>query len=293
MPGEKQTFLICGGDLRQVKLANSLAEAGYDTAIYGLGDSSNFLPSVEIFDTLAQALVNRSVVVLPLPCSSDNKTLNAPLAAEPIDIAHLFKQIDKNQIVVAGKISSNIATLAQLYHITIYDYFQREELTVLNAIPTAEGALQIAMEELPYTIHGLSCLVLGFGRIGKLLAKSLVGLGADVTIEARSFADLAWIKAYGYQGLPLHALKKELPRFELIVNTVPFELLDEKMLCEVKDTALIIDLASKPGGVDFDCAAQLGKKVIWALSLPGTVAPVTAGIIIKDTILNLLEELGV
>ena len=52
-------------------------------------------------------------------------------------------------------------------------------------------------------------------------------------------------------------------------------------------------MASKPGGVDLEAAAQLGVKVVWALSLPGKVAPVTAGRSIKTTIYNILHELGV
>jgi dipicolinate synthase subunit A len=293
MMDTKQKFFICGGDLRQLKLADSLAADGYDTAVYGFGDQAEFEHQVTVSSNISEGLAGRDIIVLPLPCSTDNETVNMPLCDTTLSISELFQEITNHQIVVAGKVSPKIQKLAELYHIVITDYFQREELAVLNAIPTAEGAIQIAMEELPYTIHGLSCLVLGFGRIGKLLSHALTGLGANVTVEARKYADLAWIKAYGYQGLPLAQLKDKIGQFDLIINTIPFVVLDDKMLKQVKKSALIIDLASKPGGVDFDCATRLGKKVIWALSLPGSIAPVTAGIMIKDTILNLLQELGV
>ena len=48
-----------------------------------------------------------------------------------------------------------------------------------------------------------------------------------------------------------------------------------------------------PTGVDFAAAQQSGLNVIWALSLPGKVAPRTAGNIIKDTILNMIHEMEV
>lgn len=67
-------------------------------------------------------------------------------------------------------------------------------------------------------------------------------------------------------------------------------ILDQEHLLALSDHALIIDLASNPGGVDFDAASAMGRRVIHALSLPGKVAPITAGDMIKDTICNILEE---
>ena len=81
--------------------------------------------------------------------------------------------------------------------------------------------------------------------------------------------------------------------FDVIFNTVPAEVLDRNVLEQIPDDTLIIDLASKPGGVDFSAAKELGKKVIWALSLPGKTAPITSGRIIKETILNMLCEMEV
>ena len=68
--------------------------------------------------------------------------------------------------------------------------------------------------------------------------------------------------------------------------------LGREELEDLKPDCLILDLASKPGGVDLGAAGELGLTVIWALSLPGKVAPVTAGATIKDTIYNMLREIG-
>jgi dipicolinate synthase subunit A len=111
--------------------------------------------------------------------------------------------------------------------------------------------------------------------------------------EARKYSDLAWIKSYGYKPVLLSDVGKYLPSMDVIFNTIPYVLLDESLLRQLKNDTLIIDLASKPGGVDFEKAKQLGKKVIWALSLPGKVAPVTAAMFIKETVYNIVEELGV
>ena len=153
-----------------------------------------------------------------------------------------------------------------------------------NAVPTAEGAIQIAMEELPITIHGARALVIGYGRLGRALSQRLAGLGAKVSVAARKFADLAWAE---------RQLEGWLCCYDLVVNTVPARILSEEDLEDLRPGCLVIDLASKPGGVDLEAAARLGVKVIWALSLPGKVAPVTAGKSIKITIYNILHELGV
>ena len=77
-----------------------------------------------------------------------------------------------------------------------------------------------------------------------------------------------------------------------MVNTVPHRVLGVEELADLKEGCLVIDLASKPGGVDLEAARQLGVRVIWALSLPGKVAPVTAGAAIRNTVYNLMRELG-
>lgn len=149
------------------------------------------------------------------------------------------------------------------------------------------------MEETPITLHGSKILVLGFGRVGKILAGRLSGLGAEVYVEARKYSDIAWIKCNGYKPVYISELASYVGEMDLIFNTIPHLILDAPLLEKVDNDTLIIDLASKPGGIDFEKAKILGRKVIWALSLPGKVAPVTAAKYIKETVYNIIEELGV
>lgn len=148
------------------------------------------------------------------------------------------------------------------------------------------------MEELPTTIYGLNVLITGFGRITKVMVKALIGLGANVFITARKYSDLAWARIYGCTAIHISEFDEYLPKIDLLYNTVPAVILDSKKLSMLKDGCLVIDLASKPGGVDFEIAKNLGIKTIWALSIPGKVAPITSGEIIAHTICNILSERG-
>ena len=125
------------------------------------------------------------------------------------------------------------------------------------------------------------------------MAHRLAALGAKVSVAARKYDQLAWAQAMGFGGEHLAQLNGWLCGYDLIVNTVPARVLGEERLTELKNGCLVIDLASKPGGVDMEAARQLGVKVIWALSLPGKAAPVTAGKAILNTIYNILREQGV
>ena len=168
---------------------------------------------------------------------------------------------------------------------------KREELAVLNTISTAEGAIQIAIENTNKILHGSKVLVLGFGRIGKVLARKLAGLSVKVTCAARKDEDLAWIKAYGHMSTNINALGENLSEYDIIINTVPHLILNEERLQYVKQDTLLIDLASNPGGIDKKVAKDKNIKLIWALALPGKVAPVTTAEFIKDTIYNILKEI--
>jgi dipicolinate synthase subunit A len=219
--------------------------------------------------------------------------LNAPLSSGLHTTREVLSTLRPEQIICAGRIDLQTAEMAEYLNLTLTDYLKREELAVANAVAAAEGAIQLIMEETAITICRSKCLIIGFGRIGKLLCHRLRSLGAYVTATARKCEDLAWIHAYGYEALETDKIDGRLADYDVIVNTVPARVLGESRLLDVKHGCLCLDLASKPGGMDFSAASKLGIKAVWALSLPGEVAPVTSGGIIRDTIYNILAEKGV
>lgn len=283
-----KTISVIGGDLRQLTLAKMLTSDGYSVTVYGF-ENYNTTNSVESTDDINIAL-GSDIIILPVPVSFDGININTPYQDSKLSCDTLINKLNPLSLVFGGRISDTLSQKLTQRGIKHRDYMTRDELAIKNAIPTAEGAIEIAIAETPITIHNSKCLVLGYGKIGKVLAKSLYSLGAKTYAEARKYADLALIEGHGYEPLTMKEAKSRLGEFDIIFNTIPALVLDGSDLEKVRDDALIIDLASKPGGVDFDTAKELGKKVIWALSLPGRVAPVTAGIIIKETISNMIDE---
>ena len=286
----KKAISVVGGDLRIVKLIEMLNADGYEVYTYGLENSEDILnlESVEMCPTLKDAVSHSKVVVGPIPLSSDRKNLSAPFSRNNIDLDEFVEAI-KGKYLISGNIM--IKDKLESNNIQCTDLLKREEFSVLNAIATAEGTIQIAMEETQKTVHGTKTLVMGFGRVGKVLAKMLHGIGAEVSCEARKDEDIAWIKAYGYEPIRLEELNDNLGKYDIIINTIPFQILDKERLELLKKDVVIIDLASNPGGVDRKIAREKGLKVIWALSLPGKVAPLTSAEFIKETLYHILIEL--
>ncbi len=285
---QRLQFWVLGGDPRQSALAEALAEDGHSVYTYALEQSS----SAALAAPGLEPITGADCVVLPLP-TADGELLNAPLADAPLPLAQLLDALRPGQLILAGRVGPELRAMAQARGLTLTDYFAREELAVANAVPTSEGAIRIAMEELPVTLHGARVLVVGCGRIGKVLAQQLKGLGANVSVAARRYDQLAWARVWGCGAERSDQLRGWLCAYDLIVNTVPAPVLGREELADLKPGCLVIDLASKPGGVDLTAARDLGVKVIWALSLPGKEAPVTAALAIRSTIYNILSELGV
>ncbi len=285
-----RNFSIIGGDLRIIKLAEMLAKECNNVYAYGINKAKELQKNKNIIicNTLKEAVNNSDIIIGPIPFSSDGKEINTPFSDKIISIEELIESID-TQTLIAGSIKSDVYNLAKSKQ--IIDIMNREELAVLNTISTVEGTIEIIIANTDTIIHGSKILILGFGRIGKVLAQKLTALSAKVTCAARKNEDFAWIKAYGYNLTNINTIGENLSQYDIIINTAPNMILTKERMKYVKEECLLIDLASKPGGIDREEAQNRNIKCIWALALPGKVAPVTTAEFIKDTIYNILTEI--
>lgn len=277
----KKKILIAGGDMRQIYCASRLSSE-YTSGL--LGFDEELIPAVNSFITPAKE-APFDYAVLPVLPLNETGMINTPCYSGSISADDIKKLLTADSIIFAGRIDEKLREAFMGYQLC--DYMECEALNLKNAVPTAEGAVQIALEELPVTLSGLSVLIVGMGRIGRALAEILKGFGSDITAAVRNAKGTANARIHGIKSV---CTSKIAGNYDLVFNTVPYVVFDRNILGSFGRNTLFIDLASKPGGIDFDAAAELGIKAIWALGLPGKTAPVTAGEIIAETVIDMITE---
>lgn len=284
-----ENLLVVGGDARQLYMAKKLAKLGFKAELYGFSELPE-AKSLACGVPLADAVRRVDAVILPLPASRDGVYVNAPFLCEAVSLAELSEAMSRGQSLFAGMMNEPWKSAFFKKGICVYDYFEREELIIGNAVPTAEGVVALAMEKLSVTLRGSRCAVTGYGRTARILDRTLLALGAKVTVAARKCRDLAWAAAEGCEGVYLSRLHETADEYDLLVNTVPTLVVGEEILSRLRPDCVIIDIASAPYGVDCAAAAEIGLEVLCPGSLPGKVAPKTSGEIIADAVANIIEE---
>lgn len=284
-------FAVIGGDERQAHLAGVLAQRGHKVNCCGLEKQIGHQRNLHPMETISEAIRDSDVIVLPLPATTDEQTVFAPLSDGVLYLAEVFADARKEQPILAGRVSKKLVEAAADRGLEVIDYFTREDLQIRNAVPTAEGAIELAMHQTKRTIFGSRCLVTGNGRIGKVLARDLAALGAQVTVSARRPCDLALIHVAGHTAVETAELANIDLSYDLIFNTIPSLIFTRQVLENIPRDTVLIDLASAPGGVDWKEAERQHITALKALSLPGKVAPLTAGEIVADTVLQILREI--
>lgn len=282
-------FSVIGGDERFAYLSESLGKNGYEVSGFGFCKLDfPFRYTVKCL-SLEDARSGAECLILPLPYTKDGVNINAPFCKRKICISEIFDNISQDTVIFAGKCDEKIGTLSRSKNCHLVDYMDCEDIALLNTVPTAEGAIEIAMKETVFTLHGAQVAVFGFGKVGSILSQKLHSLGAEVTVCARRTEALCLAQAYGYKALKCENADREIFKFDIIFNTIPSVIFTRSLIDKMNKKTLIIDLASLPGGVDIDYAEAVGLRAISALSLPGKCAPKSAGEILKDGILNILK----
>lgn len=286
---------ILGGDERQIFMARALAAYGYEVTAWGLGCCETRLGAARTCSDWKEAIQGAEAVVLPLPATVDGVRVHCPLQ-EGDSFLRLSALLDAipGRMLLGGRISEALDRLAKQKQVRAIDYYESESLLLKNALPTAEGAIFIALRELPVTIGGIRAGVVGYGRIGSLLAQKLRALGAFVTVYARRQESLVLAELQNLctgkltdQPLQIHPSFSEQ---RVLFNTVPHRIFTREVLETLPKDCVLIDLASAPGGIDHNAARELGLCSIWGTALPGKCAPESAGIILAQTLTEILED---
>lgn len=278
------TVAVLGGDDRELIVVSELLKMGANVKVAGISRLNNN-QNVQCFRQIGEAVQDAAFVVLPMPGIDQKGIIRAKYSEIPLVLDQdTIQSFPPDCMVIVGYARPLLKELVSSRHLKLTEIAEMDEVAIPNSIPSAEGALQMAMEATDITIHGSKCLVLGFGRCGCTLARMAAALGAKTIVAARKPRDLARISEMGFEPITYQDLAKHIGEADIIFNTVPSLILDRALL-ELTDPAVYIcDIASAPGGVDFTAAGELKRRAELAPGLPGKVAPRTAGRILARVI---------
>lgn len=282
---------IIGGDRRELAVADILVARGAEVKAVCLPwpDDVSW-----VTNRLEDVVEWANVVLTPVGGTDEfgqvsytivNGTQPPPRLTDAI-----LRRIAPGTVLCIGIARPFLRDAARRYGLRLNEFRERDDFAIRNAVPTAEGALQLAMEDSAVTIFGSDAVVVGYGRAGSALGDRLHLLGARVTVVARSSADRARAMSRAMTAVEFAELGAAAQRADLLFNTVPALVVTEPVLAGTQPEVTIVDLASAPGGVDFVAAKQLGRSARLAPGLPGIVAPKSAGRIVADIIETILVE---
>lgn len=253
--------------------------------VHVIGEDSRSKNLRNLYMEQGTDIVKADIIFCPIPFTRDNVTINTT----NIKIEELLEKIG-GKILISGVIKDNIREILENNNIRYIDIMEYEEFNILNAQATSEGAIKKAIEMTDKTLNNSNILILGYGRIGKMLAHNLSGFTSKIFVEARKEKDIALIKTMGYNEVGLDRLDEYLEHMDIIFNTIPSMILDKSRVDKLKKNVCIIDLASNPGGVDFEYCALKNINTCWYLAVPSKDSPLSAAMYIKDTVDKIIGE---
>lgn len=268
----RQTILLIS-DMRQVYLAEILTKKGLNVRCLDIRNSET---APDQLAKLKSFLVEADMLILPIPVSKvpEQKKLN--------DI--LNKNLTNDTLVLGGCFSREQVEILKGRDIHFLDFMEDPIVMEENAVATAEGTIAELVNNSPYNIDEAKIIVTGYGFCGKAIAMRLKALGARVTVLARRREVRKAAKADGFYAADFAFGPEEAMGAAMLVNTVPAPVVTRAMIRELPRDAYILDIASAPGGCDFDCAKECGIRANLILGIPGKYAPKESAYILDRAI---------
>jgi dipicolinate synthase subunit A len=289
LTGLQVAFL--GGDARHLEIIQKFIELDANVVLIGFEQIDHQFTGVSKSKLTKETLQKIDVLILPVVGTDDNGNVESIYSNDKfvLNDEHMGS-LPKHAKIYTGLAKPYLKKVCKDHGIELIELFDRDDVAIYNSIPTAEGALMMAIQNTDITIHGSQCMILGFGRTGLTLAGMLQRLGAHVKVGVQQPDQFARASEMSFQPFYTDNLYEEVLNIDIIFNTVPDLMLTAHVITHIPHRAIIIDLASKPGGTDFRFAEKRGIKALLAPSLPGIVAPKTAGLILANTLSQLIQD---
>ncbi|WP_138751539.1 dipicolinate synthase subunit DpsA [Paenibacillus sinopodophylli] len=283
--------LLLGGDARQLEVIRKLTELDASVTVSGFDGLHSSLDGAVHAEFEEQLFESIDALLLPAVGTDDQGVIHAVFSDRPMQLTeNHFALLPKHCTVYTGMAKPYLRQLCEQYGLSLVELFDRDDVAIYNSIPTAEGALMMAIQNTDITIHGSASMVLGFGRTGFTMARTLQGLGSKVKVGVRRSEQFARAAEMGFEPFYISGLLQHVSNIDLLFNTIPTMIVTAQIIANLPSRAVIIDLASRPGGTDFRFAEKRGIKAMLAPGLPGIVAPKTAGRIMADCLSQLILD---
>lgn len=288
-------YSVIGGDVRQVYLAEELAQHTNRICCFALCSSPNerhcsSVSSVYEAASLTESCSASPCIVCPIPFSRNGPFLNQSAFDENLSIYQLLSNLRPGQSFFAGCIPDDFKTTAEEIGVHIFDLMSDPSLSLFNTIATAEGAICEAIKRSPINLHQSSCAILGYGRCGRTLSHYLKGMFCNICVVSRQAEECAQAALIADKTGTLQDFESYVDEFDFIFNTIPSMVVPSRLLEKMKSSVTIIDIASAPGGVDFNAARELGISAVLCPGLPGKYAPVSSARAVKETIKKIKDS---
>lgn len=268
-----KTFAILSGDRRQYFINEYLNAHNFSSYI-----KTNFDFNEEQF------------IVCGTPFTKDGEYLNCDFYSS-FPITTFVNLLKPNQTVFGGNIPLWVKEKA--CNVTFVDVLKDNDLVLQNAMLTAEGLIAKIIRHTDFSLSGANALILGFGRCGTNIAQKLSSLNCRITIHDHTPLHLTQASALGYSTSDYEHLQECLKDFDLIINTVPTEILTDYHMHLIRSSCVLFEIASKPYGFNKELARKYNLSLITCPAIPGATAPKTAGEFIAKCIISYLERTGI
>jgi dipicolinate synthase subunit A len=277
MDWSRLRIAIVGGDHREQEIARCAVATGVEVRAYGFPWPVAGIPGVVHTNDAAEALAGAHVALFPIPGIAPDGALFALGTEERIVPSRdMLAAMVAPAHIILGWADARLKAHCEALGITIHEYEWDQDLMLLRGPAIVEGMLRVIIENTEITIHRAHIVQIGQGTIGGLVTRTLVGLGARVHVAARNAVQRAAAYAAGADPHTLEDLPALLPRADIVVSSVPAQVVGRDLLERLPRHTFIVDLAAPPGGFDRDAIAELGLKYVWARGM-GRRAPVTVG----------------
>ncbi|HEO8418962.1 dipicolinic acid synthetase subunit A [Niallia sp. FSL W8-0635] len=282
---------VIGGDARQLEIVRKLTEQQAILSLIGFEQLDHAFTGAtkEKIDNVDFSKID--AIILPVKGTDLNGQVDTIFSNEKVFLTkEILEKTPEHCTVYSGITNEYLNLLIKETKRKLVQLFDRDDVAILNSIPTVEGTIMMAIQHTDTTIHGSKVIVLGLGRVGMSVARTFHALGAKVKVAANQSEHIARIIEMGLTPVHLDDLQIAVEDIDICINTIPHLVVTSEVIEKMPLHTLVLDLASKPGGTDFQYAEKRGVKALLAPSLPGIVAPKTAGNILADVLAQLLAE---